>query len=105
MIGDENEIQSLSSPAVLLMRAGDSSGNTAVVRSAYQCVGAAGDDEVDDVIMGEQLRDSLARGDETNEVAPDLRRFVFDGADNDVVQNPIAVLRLLATLQAVDTHW
>mmetsp|Transcript_6822 Transcript_6822/g.19668 ORF Transcript_6822/g.19668 Transcript_6822/m.19668 type:complete len:436 (-) Transcript_6822:1878-3185(-) len=65
----------------------------------HQGVGAAGDDEVDDIVVGQQVRHALAAGDQADEVPPHLGGHVFDGLHDDTVQDLVAAGGLLAALQ------
>ena len=67
--------------------------------AAHQGVGAAGDDEVDDIIMNQQLRNALARRHEAYEVSAHFGRLLLDCTHDDLMQHAVAVLRLLTSLK------
>ena len=64
---------------------------------AHQLVGAAGDDEVDVAVEGEQLRDGLARGDELDGGIGDLG--LGQGVGDDGADDHEGFRRLLAALE------
>mmetsp|Transcript_1597 Transcript_1597/g.3658 ORF Transcript_1597/g.3658 Transcript_1597/m.3658 type:complete len:348 (-) Transcript_1597:465-1508(-) len=62
----------------------------------HQRVGAAGDDEVDNVVQGEQLVHPLAGGDEVDECCVDIRS---ERLSDDAVQAGVGVCGLLPSLE------
>ena len=66
--------------------------------TAHQLVGAAGDDQVDDIVQLEEVVNLIPRRHQANEVAPHAGRHRCDRVHNQSMQRRVGARCLLATL-------